>query len=126
MRIGELSERTGASRRALRYYEEQGLLVPDRLPNGYRDYGERAVPTVRRIRVLLSAGLNSALVAEILPCLADDTVVLTGSCPELLAGLAAERRRLTAAIDDLLAARTVLDSLVGLPLAPAGEGRAAA
>ncbi|WP_307073513.1 MerR family DNA-binding transcriptional regulator [Arthrobacter pascens] len=28
MLIGELSERTGVSRRALRYYEEQGLLVP--------------------------------------------------------------------------------------------------
>jgi DNA-binding transcriptional MerR regulator len=28
--IGELSARTGVSRRALRYYEEQSLLVPER------------------------------------------------------------------------------------------------
>ncbi len=34
MRIGELAERTGASRRLLRYYEEQGLIQPSRRANG--------------------------------------------------------------------------------------------
>ncbi|MGV9428304.1 MerR family transcriptional regulator [Streptomyces sp. NPDC003656] len=116
MRIGELSRRTGASRRSLRYYEEQGLLVPSRLPNGYRDYGERTVPTVRRIQILLSAGLSTSTVAEILPGAVDDTVVLAGTCPELTDGLARERRRISTAIDDLMAARDILDSLVGRPL----------
>jgi hypothetical protein len=46
----------------------------------------------------------------------DDTVVLAGKCPELLEGLAKERARITAAIDDLTAARDILDSLVGHPL----------
>ncbi|WP_440590039.1 MerR family DNA-binding transcriptional regulator [Mycolicibacterium hodleri] len=36
MKIGELAERTGASRRLLRYYEEQGLITPSRAVNGYR------------------------------------------------------------------------------------------
>lgn len=40
MRIGELARRTGVSVRALRYYEEQGLLVPARAANGYREYTE--------------------------------------------------------------------------------------
>jgi DNA-binding transcriptional MerR regulator len=118
MRIGELARRTGVSRRSLRYYEEQGLLTPTRLPNGYRDYGERAVATVRRIQILLSAGLGTSTVAEILPCVTDDTVVLSGKCPELVDGLAKERRRINAAIDDLVAARDILDSLVGRPLHP--------
>lgn len=116
MRIGELSRRTGASQRALRYYEDQGLLVPDRLPNGYRDYAEKSVTVVRRIKVLLSAGLSTAAIAEILTCEIADGVVLGGTCPELLDGLAAERARLTATIEDLLAARDVLDTLVGRPL----------
>ncbi|MFF3654117.1 MerR family transcriptional regulator [Streptomyces olivochromogenes] len=116
MRIGELSRRTGASPRALRYYEEQGLLSPTRLPSGYREYGERDVMTVRRIRVLISAGLGTSVIAEIVPCVEDDTVVLAGRCPELLEGLAQERGRITAAIDDLTAARDILDSLVGRPL----------
>ncbi|MFI6644255.1 MerR family transcriptional regulator [Streptomyces sp. NPDC050504] len=117
MKIGELSRRTGVSRRALRYYEEQRLLVPDRLPNGYRDYPEESVTVVRRVRVLLSAGLGTAAIAEILTCRIADGVVLAGTCPELLDGLAAERARMTGVIEDLLAARDILDTLVGRPLA---------
>ncbi|MPY29891.1 MerR family transcriptional regulator [Streptomyces adustus] len=116
MRIGELSRRTNVSRRSLRYYEEQGLLIPKRLPNGYREYDERSVTTVRRIQILLSAGLGTSAVAEILPCTVDDSVVLSGTCPELIDGLAKERRRIDATIDDLIAARDILDSLVGRPL----------
>ena len=52
MRIGELSRRTGVSVRLLRYYEDQGLLAPARLPSGYRDYDGGAVEQVQLIRVL--------------------------------------------------------------------------
>jgi DNA-binding transcriptional MerR regulator len=117
MKIGELSRRTGVSQRSLRYYEEQGLLTPARLPNGYREYDERTAITVRRVQVLLSAGLGTSVIAEILPCMVDDTVVLSGTCPELVDGLAKERERITATIDDLVAARDILDSLIGRPLA---------
>jgi DNA-binding transcriptional MerR regulator len=116
VRIGELSQRTGASLRALRYYEERGLLAPGRGPNGYREYDERAPATVARIRAMLAAGLPTALIGEILPCVVDDTVVLTGRCPELHEGLARERARIDAAVADLLATRDVLDSLIGRPL----------
>lgn len=128
MRIGELSRRTGVSQRSLRYYEDQGLLSPARLSSGYRDYDQRAVTTVRRIRILLSAGLGTSVIAEILPCVTDDTVVLSGRCPELVDGLARERARITAAIADLAAARDILDSLIGRPLIPrpSGSSRGAA
>ncbi|WP_366525445.1 MerR family DNA-binding transcriptional regulator, partial [Mumia sp.] len=43
MRVGELAELTGVAPRMLRYYEEQGLLVPPRQDNGYRSYGEEHV-----------------------------------------------------------------------------------
>ena len=43
MRIGELSRRTGVPERLLRYYEEQDLLHPQRLPSGYREYTEEDV-----------------------------------------------------------------------------------
>lgn len=121
MRIGELSRRTGASRRSLRYYEEQGLLAPLRLPSGYREYDEDSVASVRRIRVLLSAGLGTSVIAEILTCTFDDGVVLSGSCPELVDGLARERLRITGVIEDLTAARGILDSLLGRPLDVAAQ-----
>lgn len=67
MRIGELSDRTGASPRSLRYYEEVGLLTPDRCVNGYRTYDERDVTRVWQIRWLFEAGLSSSTVLRVLP-----------------------------------------------------------
>ncbi len=40
MTIGDASERTGLPVKTIRYYEEIGLMVADRQPNGYRDYSE--------------------------------------------------------------------------------------
>lgn len=116
MKIGELAAAVGVSTRAIRYYEECGLLSPERTAAGYRVFDERAVITVQRIKILLSAGLPTSAIAEILPCVTDDSVVLAGRCPELLDGLAAHRRRITEEVDNLLAARDILDGLVGRPL----------
>jgi DNA-binding transcriptional MerR regulator len=51
--IGEMAERTGASERALRYYEEIGLLRPEAYSTGgFRRYSEAQVARVGRIREL--------------------------------------------------------------------------
>ncbi|MGV9304358.1 MerR family transcriptional regulator [Nonomuraea sp. NPDC003727] len=55
MLISELAELTGASARALRHYEDRGLLVPTRNSSGYRDYSESDVTRVAQIRTMLSA-----------------------------------------------------------------------
>ncbi|WP_433128669.1 MerR family transcriptional regulator [Micromonospora sp. CA-240977] len=112
MRISELAREAGTTPRALRYYEEQGLLRPARLASGYRHYDPQAVGTVRHIQLLLSAGLNTTAIAEILPCIPDDVTVLAPTCPELLDALALERARITASMDRLGAARDVLDRLL--------------
>ena len=117
MRIGELARRTGTTERALRYYEEQGLLRPDRLASGYRDYGEDDVDTVRHVRTLLSAGLTTEVIAEVLPCMVEgDGGRLLAACPELVDELRGERDRITAAVDQLLAARTILDGILTAPV----------
>ena len=58
MLIGELAAQTGTTTRALRYYEEQGLLESDRAPSGYRVYGLHAVTRVRNVRDLLASGFT--------------------------------------------------------------------
>lgn len=59
MRIGEIAERAGVSTKALRYYEQAGLLeAPERTPSGYRDYGESALDRLRFIRSAQAAGLT--------------------------------------------------------------------
>ncbi|ONK09339.1 MerR family transcriptional regulator [Streptomyces sp. MP131-18] len=112
MRIGELSARTGVSERLLRYYEEQGLLSPKRLPSGYRTYAEEDVRTVRGIRTLLAAGLNTATIAQLLPCMADDDGRLVPVCAGMGPDLQRERERIDDAMSDLLAARNALDTLI--------------
>lgn len=69
MRISELAERTGATPRLLRYYEERALLSSERLDNGYRDYAEPAVERVLKIRSLLDAGVPTDIIKDLLPCL---------------------------------------------------------
>lgn len=86
MQIGELSERTGASVRSLRYYEQQGLLRSARRPNGYREYPPNAVATVETIRALLDLGLSTALVAQALPCTVGEKS--EAACPALLRQIA--------------------------------------
>ncbi|MEH6373158.1 MerR family transcriptional regulator [Streptomyces sp. KLMMK] len=103
MRIGELSERTGTSRRLLRYYEEQGLIVSQRSPNGYRHYDERLVDRVLQIRGLLDAGLPTRIIKQILPCLDKPRVIhFPDATPEMLATLELERDRMTERIECLI------------------------
>ncbi|MBC6460314.1 MerR family transcriptional regulator [Actinomadura sp. HBU206391] len=58
MLIGELAAEAGTTTRALRYYEEQGLLEPGRTAAGYRVYEPGAVRRVRNIRELLATGFT--------------------------------------------------------------------
>jgi DNA-binding transcriptional MerR regulator len=91
MRIGELAERAGVSTRALRYYEEQGLISARRADNGYREYEESDVRLVAEIRALLAAGFSLDDSRPFVACLRAGHET-GGSCPE---SVAVYRRRLT-------------------------------
>lgn len=104
--------RTGVNERLLRYYEEQGLLRPARLPSGYRVYEDCDVTAVRRIRSLLAAGLSTTTIGEILPCLDDAGPALAPTCPETVARLRDERERIAAAIEDLQRSQGMLDTVI--------------
>lgn len=68
MKIGELSRLTGVSIRSLRYYEEQGLLSPSRMKNGYREYSVMAVEQVKTIVFYLGLGLSTEEISGFLNC----------------------------------------------------------
>ncbi|MBO8188438.1 MerR family transcriptional regulator [Streptomyces spirodelae] len=112
MRMKEMVRRTGVHERLLRYYEQQGLLSPHRLPSGYREYNETDVETVRRVRCLLTAGLSTSVIAQLLPCLRDEQGRLVPTCPDLVAELLAQRDRMTAQIEALHTSRGLLDDVL--------------
>ncbi|MCA5894099.1 MerR family transcriptional regulator [Isoptericola sp. NEAU-Y5] len=116
MRIGEIARRAGVSTRALRYYEEQGLLASERTPSGQRSYPASAVERVRLIQQFFTAGLPSRTILQVLPCVDSGQ-----ASPEVFELLAAERDRITATMSDLAAARDALDHLIAIANDPTPE-----
>ncbi|MFF5128087.1 MerR family transcriptional regulator [Streptomyces syringium] len=101
MRIGELAKATGTTARALRHYEQAGLITSERAANDYRVYDERAVVRVRNIRYLLAAGLTLDDVQVFLPCLDGDVA----AAPPSDQGLRVALERL-AVLNERIAAQT--------------------
>jgi DNA-binding transcriptional MerR regulator len=71
MKISAASRVSGVSTRSLRHYEDEGLIVPGRLSNGFRDYCQSTIDRVLVIRSLLESGLPVRLIRQALPDLAD-------------------------------------------------------
>jgi DNA-binding transcriptional MerR regulator len=116
MRIGDIAHRAGVSTRALRYYEEQGLLASERTSSGQRTYPESAIERVRLIQQFFTAGLSSRTILQLLPC-----VDSGHGSPEAFELLAAERDRITVAMADLAAARDALDRMIDIAHNPTPE-----
>ncbi|MFK3797057.1 MULTISPECIES: MerR family transcriptional regulator [unclassified Pseudomonas] len=87
MRIGEVAKHTGVSVDALRFYEEKGLIKPQRTANGYRLYPAQTVDLVRYIKLAQQLGFSLAEMGENLPLLWNDQTAST----EVLARLFAEK-----------------------------------
>ena len=57
MNVSQLEAALDMPRASIRFYEKEGLLSPERLANGYRDYSEADLETLRRIKLLRALGL---------------------------------------------------------------------
>lgn len=67
MRIGDLSATSGLTTKAIRFYEQSGLLPePPRTSGGYRDYPEQAAARLAFIRDAQGASLTLAEIRSIL------------------------------------------------------------
>ena len=58
MTIKEVEERSNMTRANIRFYEKEGLITPQRDPNGYRNYTEQDVDILKRIRLLRTIHLG--------------------------------------------------------------------
>lgn len=113
MRISEAARASGASARSLRFYEDEGLIVPGRCENGYRDYCSSTIDRVLAVRSLLESGLSVRLVKEVLPRLGEPQGI--GADPmrtEFLGEVQRYRDRLSARIAALETRRSALDAFL--------------
>jgi DNA-binding transcriptional MerR regulator len=95
--------------RALRYYEDQGLLQSERSSSGQRHYPAYAAERVRFLQDMYAAGLTSRNIAMLLPCL--DTGL---SSEEQRRMLHRERDRIHDQVSRLRAALRRLDQIIEL------------
>ena len=58
MTIKDMESRTGISRANIRYYEQEGLIAPQRDGNGYRNYQEEDVQALERILLMRRLGVS--------------------------------------------------------------------
>ncbi|MDT0573581.1 MerR family DNA-binding transcriptional regulator [Streptomyces sp. DSM 3412] len=109
IRIGEVARGAGVSVRAVRYYEQQGLLIAERSPSGQRLYRQDAIPLVHFFQQMFAAGLTSRRISELLPCWDSGH-----TDAEQRAMLRAERERIQAKMDDLQATLDHLDKVIAI------------
>lgn len=122
--MGELAHRTGTTVRALRYYEAAGLVVPQRLGNGYREYAPVAVRLVEQIRTLTALGFSVEETRPFVEAMADGDgpevyPAAVGAYRQAIAGLEQRIERLVGQRDTLLA---LVDATAG-PAAGQVDGR---
>ncbi|MCA2179586.1 MerR family transcriptional regulator [Nonomuraea glycinis] len=111
MKISEASRASGASARSLRHYEDEGLIVPGRRSNGFRDYCQSTIDRVLIIRSLLESGLPVRLIRDALPRLTDEPAVGTDVVrAEFLYEVQRHRDRLAARIALLSDQQAALDA----------------
>lgn len=118
LRIGVLAEATGTTPRALRHYEQAGLITSERAANGYRLYDAAVAVRVRNIRHLVDAGLTLDDVRVFLPCLDGD--VAAGPASDKGLRVALDR---LAVMNERIAAQVAVRDRLAAALSEATDGR---
>ena len=107
MLIGELAARAGTSTRTLRYYEQHGLLAPERDTNGYRHYDDAELRVVHEIRALLAVGFGVDDIRPFVACLRAGNSA-GNVCPDSVAVLRRKLAEVEGYLDQLTTVRTQL------------------
>jgi len=103
--IQEIARLTGTTSRALRHYDDIGLLTPSRVArNGYRHYDEAALLRLQRILLLRELGLGLTQIADVI----DRETSEASALESHLAWLRQEQERLTRQIASVESTITAL------------------
>lgn len=109
MKISEFARQAGVSIKAVRYYEQLGLLAPSRLGNGYREYTQEQVHIAREVRALAAVGIPPSQARPFVDCLRDGHEH-GDECPESLAAYRDSIAALDQVIADMLERRNALSA----------------
>ena len=108
--IGQIANRTGLAVSAIRYYEDEGLITPQRTQGGQRRYPRS---DIRRLSVVMVAQQMGLTLAEIRAALASLPAGRTPTQADWAQLSAQFRARLDARIAGLTLLRDKLDGCIG-------------
>ena len=74
MLLNEIIKEVGMTKRAVKYYEEKGLLIVNKDNNGYRNYSKQDVDTLKKISVYRKLGISIKDIQKLLKT--DDKSIL--------------------------------------------------
>lgn len=66
MLINEIAKSCNITKKAVQYYVEQGLLVPNVLENGYKDFSEQDVEVLKQVVLYRKLGLSISEIKRVL------------------------------------------------------------
>lgn len=84
MRIHEVCQATGLTKKAINWYEEQGLIAIPTDENGYRDFQDADIQKLKEIGLLRSLGLSAKEI---------ETVLRASDKPAALKTIQAQKQR---------------------------------
>lgn len=76
MRIQDVEKETGLDRATIRFYEKEGLVVPVRHENGYREYDENDLQLLMKIKLLRQLDVSLVKIKQLQQGSADISTVL--------------------------------------------------
>jgi len=101
VRIGELADRAGISAKAIRYYEQVGILAPPaRTPSGYRAYDPSVLGRLGFVRAAQALGFTLGEIRQVI-AFRDDGTAPCGHVAGLLRQRAATLDRRIAELQQL-------------------------
>lgn len=62
----EIQKETGLTRKAIEYYENKGLIHPQKLENGYRNYSIKDLEVLKKVSIFRKLGMS---ISDIYQCI---------------------------------------------------------
>lgn len=110
LKIGKVAEAAGVSVDTVRFYERRGVLgKAERLPSGYRVYGQATVTRIQLARRLQDLGLSLEEIVDALHAIDDGS---SSTCASQRWRLEAVGERIEARIAELRALRREVDRVL--------------
>lgn len=83
MKIKQVEELVGITSKNIRFYEDQGLINPERAENGYREYHQQDIEILKKIKLLRKLDISVEMIKQLFYQNADLTACLEKHILEL-------------------------------------------